>query len=262
MAIKMFIGVELDHKALRAYKRKKAEGYFSVSADEIEPWNTNVPARFLGIRLSRSKVVQRVWNADRSKLPKEVVRAKVLRLAHANAVLLLHIEIPDYQYAEVARYRKLSSPQLRNILRGFELESLLVTSQAIYPVIGTAVSEDLDWLPEIKDGWAHTKGDFIEAQLLEEIVARVAVERSLLGWAIRSTDTLRAPIALWLVRNWPVQLLTDRWSISKQYAQLRDSLNFPLVRVEIIENGKYWWTTVASVTGLLAFVLTLLGLYL
>lgn len=262
MAIKMFIGVELDHKSLRAYKKKKAKDYFAVSVDEIEPWNTNVPARFLGIRLSKSKVVRRVWNAERSKLPKQVVSAKVIRLAQANAVLLLHIEIPDYQYAEVSRYRKLSSPQLRNILRGFELESLLVTAQAIYPVVGTAVSEDLDWLPEIKDGWAHTKGDFIEAQLLQEIVARVAIERSLLGWAIRSTDKLRAPMGLWLIRNWPVQLLTDRWSISKQYAQLRESLNFPSVRAEVIENGKYWWTTVASVTGVLALVLTLLGLYL
>lgn len=262
MAIKMFIAVELDHKELRTYKKEKAKEYFSVSLEEREPWSTNVPARFLGIRLSKSKVVQKVWNARRSKLTDHVKSAKVIRLAQANAILLVHLEILDYQYEEVAKYRKLSSPHLREILRGFELESLLVTSQAIYPVIGTSVSEDEDWLPEIKDGWAHIKGDFVETKLLEEIVARVAIERSLLGWAMRSTDRLRAPIGLWLVRNWPVQLLTDWWSISKQYALLRESLNFPSVRAEVIENGKYWWTTVASITGLIALVVALLGLYL
>ena len=51
------------------------------------------------------------------------------------------------------------------------------------------------------------------------------------------------------------------WRYFQAAPHLGDN-TFKAVRAEVIENGKYWWTTLASVIGLLAFLVTLVGLYL
>jgi hypothetical protein len=187
-------------------------------------------------------------------------------LSSANSVLVLGLNFDSQQYGEVAKHRKLSSQTLLSYLRTFELESAIDTDRAIYPVIGTITEVGDEWSPPTQDGWAHLQGDFVDAKLLEQIVTRVAIERALAGWSLwptenRFTQLLKAPRALWLMRHWPVQLLTDWKQVSDQYLALRLSLNLPAVRDEVIERGKHWWTVAGAVTGLLALVLALASLY-
>jgi hypothetical protein len=261
MAIAMFLAIELEESFIKNYRKKQAKEFFSIY-DSDSYWNMDLPSRFLGTKLDKSKVIRKIWLAKPDALPSPVKSAKVFRLAKGNGVMLLELEFEAHQVEAVARYRKLSSPQLRNILRAFDLESSLDVRNAIYPVIGSIVPEYDEWTPAIKDGWAHVQGGYVEKVLLEQMIARVAIEKSFLSWIIRSDKRFRSPVGLWLIRHWPVQLLTDWRGISDQYCMLRESLNLPAVRAELIENGKSWWNSVTATVGVLALIAALVGIYL
>jgi hypothetical protein len=266
MAITMFIGLELKKEEIKLYKSKRAVEHFSAVDNKIRQWNADLASRLLGQSLLQSKVIRRAWNARQDKFFGALKSVKVYRLSSANSVLVLGLNFESQEYGEVAKHRKLSSQTLLSYLRTFELESAIDTDRAIYPVVGTITEVGDEWSPLTQDGWAHLQGDFVDAKLLEQIVTRVAIERALAGWSIwptgnRFTQLLQAPRALWLMRHWPVQLLTDWKQVSDQYLTLRLSLNLPAVREEVIERGKHWWTVAGAVTGLLALVLALASLY-
>jgi hypothetical protein len=257
----MFLAIELDEAFINSYRKKQAEELF-FPYDSDSYWNMELPSRFLGTKLDKSKVIKKIWLAKPDALPSPVKGAKVFRLARGNGVMLLELEFEAHQVDDVVRFRKLSSPQLRKILRGFDLESALDVRNAIYPVIGSIVPDYDEWTPAIKDGWAHVQGGHVEKILLEQIIARVSIERSFLSWVIRSKKRFRSPVGLWLIRHWPVQLLTDWREVSDQYSMLRESLNIPAVRSELIENGKSWWSSVTATLGMLALIAALVGIYL
>jgi hypothetical protein len=261
MAIAMFVAIELDEGFIKSYRKKQAEEFF-FNYESDGYWNMELPSRFLGTKLDKSKVIKKIWLAKPDALPSPVKSAKVFRLARGNGVMLLELEFEAHQVDDVVRFRKLSSPQLRKILRGFDLESALDVRNAIYPVIGSIVPESDEWTPAIKDGWAHVQGGHVEKVLLEQIIARVAIEKSFLSWLIRSDKRFRSPVGLWLIRHWPVQLLTDWRDVSDQYSLLRESLNLPAVRAELIDNGKSWWNSVTATLGVLALIAALVGIYL
>lgn len=261
MAIAMFVAFELEGSSIKRYRKKTAEEFFYPYHSDSY-WNMELPSRFLGTKLDKSKVIRKIWLAKPDALLSPVKSAKVFRLARGNGVMLLELEFETHQVDEVARYRKLSSPQLRKALRAFNLEATLDVRNAIYPVIGSIVPESDEWKPATKDGWAHVQGGHVEKVLLEQIIARVAIEKSFLSWIIRSDKRFRSPVGLWLIRHWPVQLLTDWRDVSDQYALLRESLNLPSVRAELIENGKSWWSSVTATLGALALIAALVGIYL
>lgn len=266
MAITMFIGLELRAREIKQYRSKRAVENFSLVENEIRQWNTDLASRFLGQSLLHSRVIRRVWNARQDKFFGALRSAKVYRLSSANSVLVLGLLFENEQYGEVAKHRKLSSQTLLSYLRNFELESVIDTDRAIYPVIGTIAEVGDEWSPMTRDGWAHIQGDFVDAKLLEQIVTRVAIERALAGWSIWPTGKVftqlfQAPRALWLMRNWPVELLTDWRKISDQYLALRHSLNLPAVREEVLERGKHWWTVAGAATGFVALTLAMIQLY-
>lgn len=266
MAITMFVGLELKKEEIKQYKSKRAVENFSIVENTIRQWNADLASRFLGQSLLQSKVIRRVWNARQDKFFGALRSVKVYRLSSANSVVVLGLHFDSGQYGDVAKHRKLSSQTLLSYLRTFELESAIDTDRAIYPVIGTITEVGDEWSPLTQDGWAHIQGEFVDAKLLEQIVTRVAIERALAGWSLWPTGNVvtqffQAPRALWLMRQWPVQLLTDWKKISDQYLALRHSLNLPAVRDEVIERGKHWWAVTGAVIGLVALALSMVGLY-
>lgn len=267
MAITMYLGLELDTKGLTAYRKTKAKEYFTMYDNDIKQWGADLASRFLGHRVADSKIVRRIWDANPGALSGSIEGLRVFRLSTVNSVLVIKLRFESQQYDEVTRYRKLSSQQLKGILRGYELDHLLVTDRSIYPVIGTITDIGDQWEPKLTNGWAHLEGDYVESKLLEQIVTRVAIERSILGWAVSFSGNPIAKLfhpaqALNLIRRWPVELLTDWKQISDNYRQLRDSLNLVAVRAEVVERAKDWWGVVGVSAALIGLVAALVGLYL
>ncbi len=267
MAITLYIGVELDATGLRSFKKSKVLEHFEVYSKDIEQWGTDLSSRFLGHSLSESRLIKRIWDAKPGSLSGSLEGLRVFRLPTANSVLVAKLRFDSQSYEEVSKYRKLSSQQLKGILRGYELESLLVTGRSVYPVIGTITDIGDPWEPMINSGWVHLQGDFVESKLLEQIVSRVAIERSILSWAVGSsssalTRVIQPARALGLIRRWPVELLTDRLQISENYKLLRHSLNLHAVRAEVIERAKDWWNVVGVSAGALGLIAAIFGLYL
>ena len=95
--------------------------------------------------------------------------------------------------------------------------------------------------------------------LASEIVSRVAIERSTLGFAISPPKSKilffgHAAYAGYLVRRWPVQLLTDRKFIATHYKILRKGSNLENVRAEVLERAKAWWSVLASVFAFISIL--------
>lgn len=267
MAITLYVGVEIDTKGLMAYKKGKAFEHFEVYTKEIQQWGVDLSSRFLGHSLSESRLIRRIWDVKAGSLSGTLEGLRVFRLPTANSVLVVKLRFDSQNYDEVSKYRKLSSQHLKGILRAYELEDLLVSERSIYPVIGTITDVGDPWEPGINNGWVHLQGDFVESKLLEQIVSRVTIERSILGWSIGSsrnavTRLIRPALALGLIRRWPVELLTDWVQISDNYRLLRKSLNLPAVRAEVIERAKDWWKVVGVSAGAVGLIVAILGLYL
>lgn len=266
MAITMYLGFEFDAKGIAAYRKSKVYDYFVVYSKDIKQWGVDLTSRFLGHSLTESKAIRRVWEARPESLGGSLEGIRVFRLLNANSVAVIKLRFESHEYQEVSKYRKLSSQELKGILRRYELEPLLATERSIYPVIGTITEVGDEWEPKLTSGWVHLQGDFVESKLLEQIVTRVAIERSILGWALSSSGNQIAKVlkparALGLIRRWPVELLTERKQIAYNYRELRNSLNLVAVRAEVVDRAKDWWSAVGVTAGTLGLIAALVGLY-
>lgn len=270
MAISMYLAVELKDVWSKSYGKRALLANFLPHDPYFQDQNPEVVSRFLGHSIMENRLVSGAWRGfedPSAEWPTELKAASLIRLKGLNSVLTLSLEFDDVEYAQVASYRKLSSVRLRKLLEIFQVESLLQTDCSVYAVVGTMVPAGNPWEPLTSDGWVHIQGDFIQGRLLEQLVTRVGIERALLGWATWKGEGSRLPflmppMSLGRIRKWPVELLTDRTEISQRYLALRESLNLPRSREELIEAGKSWWSSSATVGATVAALAALLGLWL
>lgn len=270
MAISMYLAVELKDALSKSYGKQALLSNFLPFDAYFQDQSPEVVSRFLGQSILRNRLVSGAWRAFEEPTvgwPPELKSASLVMLKGLNSVLTLSLEFDEAEYAQVASYRKLSSVRLRKLLELFQVESFLQTDRSVYATVGTIAPIGNPWEPLTSDGWVHIQGDYIQGRLLEQLVTRVGIERALLGWAAWKGEgsrlpLLMPPISLAKIRKWPVELLTDRTEISQRYLALRESLNLPRSRAELMEAGKSWWSSASTVGASVAALAAVLGLWL
>lgn len=269
MTYTLFVAVELSS----GYKKSKLpQKYFTVRNDGQAP--IVVSKKLFGASVNQSALVKRVWYSPEflpdGSIPgwKNELVEKIFayRVRGGAVILLLQFKFETDNPGKLAQYKRLSSVQLRNVLDTIEANNFLIGNTTVYPVIGSIAPEGDDWKPLTKDGWLHIQGSYQHEKVLGEIVAQVAIERYFLTWAtspIRGIKGLfHTPIASAVIRKWPVQFLSDWEEITRNYLRLRESLNLPNVRTEVLERGKSWWNLFTAGLGGFAFVATISTLFL
>ena len=185
----------------------------------------------------------------------------IQRLRGINSVMTLMLRYPEEKLPPEGIHR-LSASKILKVLETVGLGECLDKSTSVYSVVGSLAPVGDVWLPLTKDGWLHLQGGYMHEQIIRHVVMQVAIERSILNFALAARPglgRLLAPaVAARKVRQWPVEFLADWESIPASYRALRESLNLPAVRAEVLEQGKHWWTVVSVILGLAAVVIALI----
>jgi hypothetical protein len=267
MGYKMYLALELYSESLKWQKKSGSSAFTRLSTKGIRDQNSELSARLLGTPLFQKGVMDEVWVLNPSSRTDRLDKAWLYGLRRGNPVLVLALNFQEDELSEVSRYRKLKSPGLLKVLKPLGLDFGVSTQRSVYPVIGTIGPKDSGWQPLTQDGWAHIHGEYVESVLLGQIVTRVAIERSLLGWATWkpitwSWNVFHDATAFRLARSWRVELLSDWTEVSRLYSELRESLNLHRVRQEVLEAGKHWWTRLGALLALAAAIAALVPLWL
>ena len=231
-------------------------------------------SKLVGASLTKSKLIKRVWTAS-DYVIKDGLRVKaewldlgieaiwVQRLRGINSVMTLMLRYPDEKLPPGGIHR-LGSRKILEVLEKVGLGDCLDKSTSVYSVVGSLAPVGDNWLPLTKDGWLHLQGSYMHEQILRHLVMQVAIERSILNFALasrRGLARLLAPaLAAHKVRQWPIEFLADWESITASYRELRASLNLPAVRAEVLEQGKHWWTVVSAALAFAAVVIALVAI--
>lgn len=266
----MYLAVELKDVFSKPHGKQVLLSNFIPFDAYLQNQSLEVVSRFLGQSILKNRLVSSTWTAfeyPTKGWPTELKAASLIRLKGLNSILTLSLEFEDAEYAQVASYRKLSSVRLRKLLELLQVESFLQTDRSVYATVGTIAPIGNPWEPLTSDGWVHIQGDYIQGRLLEQLVTRVGIERALLGWAAWKGEGSRfplliPPISLGRIRKWPVELLTDRTEISQRYLALRETLNLPKARAELVEAGRSWWATASVAAASVAAIGALFGLWI
>lgn len=267
MTYTLIVAVELNPR----YKKKKIlEKHLQIQVEENE--RETVSSKLFGASVNQSSLVKKVWEKSEwtpdltfPKWDSEHVE-KITGFEVIGGVVILLLQFRLDQPGKAANYKRLSSTHLRRVLAKINAVDYLSTASTVYPVMGSLAPVDDSWLLLTKDGWLHIQGGYQHEKVLSELVAQVAIEKYLLTWATSPVKGLRnlfhAPYAAAVVRRWRVQLLSDWEEITVSYGRLRESLNLPGVRAEVLERGKNWWTLMTawssaiSILGALAAVIS------
>lgn len=254
------VAFELDQKQIRRL-RKLGKTWVRTEAVDM---SHKTASRLIGVSVEKNRVVRSIleptWTDDiRSALRLyRVSRVHVYKLERANPVATLSLEFFDSRLPAGSTHR-LSSTQILNILKALDLADCIDISTSVYSIVGSLAPVDDAWTPHTLDGWMHIEGGYMDAKVLEQLVAQVAIERSILNYSLRDRKGLSrlfaSPFSSNLIRRWPVEFLADRESITAGYHQLRKSLNIPNVRAELLERSRHWWTVFSVGVGLLATVI-------
>lgn len=277
MAYVMFVALEITPEAInrtrgKQWQKQKLWLDPHLVADKNFPVKT--VRRLMGVAPEDSSLIKKILDANFEPLGPECqwrtekIRNVTLfrlssysrfRFSPINSVLLIKLAFSEGEIAEVTKFKRLSSKSYSETLVPLGFDGFVDKSSAVHPVIGTIAPEGDEWGPEVRDGWIHIQGDYLHEKVLQATVARVAIERALLNWAVSPKRGLRKLVHPALVgyrlRQWRVEFLSDWESITKSHHALRASLNLHRVREEWLSISKNWWTVVGSLSTLSAFVI-------
>ena len=261
-----FVAFEIDRNKLR---EKGRVSNVWAKADSIPDGPSITASRLIGVSLNRSPMVKTVLELQKVSLARNAVSqvfgAKLFLLRNANSILVLAMEFNGY-YLPKQGLQRLSVIDIQKVMDAVGLDGCLDISTSVYSVVGSIAADGDSWLPLTKDGWLHIHGTFMDRKVVQQIVTQVAIERSILNFSLLKrrwpASWFATPLAGRLIRSWPVEFLADKQSIAENYHDLRNSLNIPKVRAELLDKSKQWWTVVSSIAAIVAFFITLLALVL
>lgn len=177
------------------------------------------------------------------------------------AVLTFELQISTEK--DAIKLRNLSDPIWTNIEK---FGVTIARNKAVSAICGVILNKQDQTQGLVSEGMlvftqSISSKRFIST-LASEIVSRVAIERSTLGFAIsppkpRILLISHAVYSGYLVRRWPVQLLTDREFIATNYKILRNSANLDNVRAEVLDRAKAWWSVSAALFALISILATI-----
>ena len=282
MAYVMFVALEVTAKSFNS-KTKKYWRENNLWLDSYKPIDKNVPKltvrRLMGVSADDSSLIQKILEAnyepkgDTIKWRTEQVRNLTLfrlssysrvRIAPLNSVLVIKLVFSESEISEISKFKRLNSKTYYEVLEPLKLADSIDKSSAVHPVIGTMSPEGDAWEEGVRDGWIHIQGGYIQERILEATVSRVAIERALLNWAVSREQGLfrliKPALIGYRLRQWRVEFLSDWETITRGQHLLRESLNLPRVREELLSISKSWWTVVGTASTLAAFVVAILSL--
>lgn len=193
---------------------------------------------------------------------KVIFPIRIVRLAVGSDVALVTCSVP--LGATIATIEKMSQRKyLEAVLKqgGFQVDASSIVDGVV-----TLISSSPTILKSAPDYWISSTTSPKSFRLVQEIFAditlRIAIERELLTWATSPAkfpfSLLRAPLGGYLLRRWPVQLLSDRNMHTQKIQDARDSFNLPMVRQEVLDRARSWWAFSAvllAVSGLILGVI-------
>lgn len=233
-------------------------------------------AKIAGSPIDRTRLLTKTLRLDFGRLTEDEIVLNLEELGvteflihfskRHNPVVCLRLRLDGNHYAKASSYRRLSSKKLNEILGVVGLAEALDASQALYPVVGTLTDFGDEWTPMTKDGWIHTQGDYLDEQILQQLVTQVAIERSICNWALsprsRLTRVFAPAVISFFIRKWPVEFVAHKEEVLRDYQSLRESLNLPGIRGELIEAGRHWWSVVGIWAAFVTVVIAIIGIYL
>lgn len=264
----VFVAVEVNLKPVA--RSLNASGFFTLSharslfslAAKSLPTKEKASltaSRLIGFSLDESQVVKRIWEAKKF-LDLQAIGvngARLFRLKKANSVLVVSLGYPQGSLPS-GGIQRLSAMKIERILGILGLNGCLDISTSVYSIVGSLAPEGDPWLPLTTDGWLHIHGSYMDVRVLEQVVAQVAIERSILNFSLLKrkwpASWFATPMSSRLIRSWPVEFLSDKQSITDSYHKLRASLNIPRVRAELLERSKHWWTVVSAGVAVAGFL--------
>lgn len=278
----MFVALEINSKAINNKNRKlwnKQGLWIDPHVNLDKKYSQHTVRRLMGSSAEDSVLIREMLEANydpktsQAQWRTEQVRNLTLfRLSHysnfglspLNSVLVVKLVFSEDQLSEISKFKRLKSKTYSEILKPLNLSDSIDKSSAVHPVIGTLAPVGHLWQENVIDGWMHIHGSYIEEKVLEATVSRVAIERSLLNWAVLPRQGLmkifRPALVGYRLRLWRVEFLSDWETITRGYHSLRESLNLPRVREEQLSISKSWWATVVSISTVAAFIAALLAL--
>lgn len=276
MAPVMFLAFELKRSRLKESEIRKLFHSPLFIYQEPNFGDFQPAAKIAGSPIDRTRLLTGTLRMDFGRLTEDAILMNLEDLGvteflvhfskKSNPVACLRLRLDGNLYAQASSFRRLSSKKLSEILAVVGLEDALDPSQAIYPVVGTLTTYGDEWTPMTKDGWIHIQGDYLQEQILQQLVTQVAIEKSICNWALsprsRLTRIYAPALVSAYVRKWPVEFLAQKEDALRHYEDLRESLNLPAIRDELIEAGRHWWTVVGTWTALVAAVIAIIGIYL
>jgi hypothetical protein len=190
---------------------------------------------------------------------KSTFAIRVIRLTVGSDVAVITCPIP--LGAPIATLEKMSQRKfLEAVLLGVGVQ---VDTTSIVDGVVTLVSSSQTTLKSAPDYWisctASPKSFILAQEVFTDITLRIAIERELLTWATSPAkfpfSLLRAPLGGYLLRRWPVQLLSDRNMHTQKIQDARESFNLPMVRKEVLDRARSWWVLSASLLAMAGLVL-------
>lgn len=264
----VFVAVEVNLKPIarsanpsRHFKLSHARSPFSLAARSLPPKEeaSLTASRLIGFSLDESQVVKRIWEAKRFPELQAlgVNGVRLFRLKKANSVVVFSLGYPEGSLPS-GGIQRLSAIKIQKILGIVGLNGCMDMSTSVYSIVGSLAPEGDAWLPLTSDGWLHIHGSYMDVRVLQQVVAQVAIERSILNFALLKrkwpASWFATPMSTRLIRSWAVEFLSDKQSITDNYHKLRASLNIPRVRAELLERSKHWWTVVSAGVAVAGFL--------
>lgn len=190
--------------------------------------------------------------------------AELWNLRFSGTILVLNWKINSTVGGEIRTLGKIRDSKNASVLEALRLKA--ESQQSVDPVVGLTFLRGQK-PEELNSSWMilespDARNLVFTSVLTEQLVTRVAIERSLLQWSTRAWKVwlvvpVKAPITAFMVRRWNSSLLTSRPELQAQYLRLREAFNFPNVRAEVLDRARSWWASAAFLVGLAALLVSI-----
>jgi hypothetical protein len=240
--------------------RKFLEKYWKVEEEESSLSTT--AQRILGRRLQTPFVVGKTYEPSVGPEAFEASWVRIIMLSPNKCLFVVSLETESDKYSKLEKIRLIKDKYWTKFSH-FGINP--INAFSLYATVGSVGDQQAQIENLTQNGWAHITTNSqridLEHAILRQIIIRVAIERSILIWSTSITKFsilhFKVARAGMFVRRWPTQLLIDKESAKETYANLRNSLNLEYVRTEVLERSRSWWTSTATIIGLISIVATL-----
>ncbi len=259
--------ITVAFEIIRPKTRALRGAFFQPKTDLTR--SSNTVSRLLGRRLESSTAFKNTYHHQfPGKVHYFLKIASITNIRSTNSILTLTFELPPEKLELADDVRRVNSRIIKSICSkiGLQLES----GHYIYGVAASTSTSALGLERNVRDCWMHdqTSGRsiYIAHQTYQELATRIAIERALISKALDDPSNpvarwARAPIAARLVRTLPVELLIDRQDTQASYREMREAMNLPNLRDEVLERARIWYVGVGTFLTFVAAVAGVVALY-